>query len=207
MCVVQWKSRTEPQKEATHPRSPRQNLTRSDPSPEIPDKTSQDAPHPRELGQNLTRSDTSPEIPDETLQEAPYPRESRTKTHKKLSIPENTGQNLTRLPIYLVGRLVVVLRTSYAEASCWGKHNRRKERGWSVLSQKKKKDRTREDKTENGRTRIKRKMRKTKEKLLYWLSRSASALFRMRAKKRIGDRPTRPTDTAPLTPSLKIDNF
>ena len=29
----------------------------------------------------------------------------------------------------------------------------------------------------------------------WWLARSASALFRMRSKNRIGDRPTRPTDT------------
>ena len=40
-----------------------------------------------------------------------------------------------------------------------------------------------------------------------WLARSASAFFRMRSKKRIGDRPTDRHDTAPLTPSLKFDNF
>ena len=40
---------------------------------------------------------------------------------------------------------------------------------------------------------------------VYWLARSASALFRMRSKKRIGDRPTRPTDR-PGTPHSSFQN-
>ena len=48
-----------------------------------------------------------------------------------------------------------------------------------------------------------------KIEIVVWLVRSASALFRARSTKRIGDRPTRPTDrptdTAPLEPSLNLN--